>query len=82
MLSRRCTKFFSFLRLRTRSEYALSYHRLEKTRCAQLAAKGRFFVPVAGTFGLEDWREALDISLAGRAHGKLVLAPDKSAETA
>jgi NADPH:quinone reductase-like Zn-dependent oxidoreductase len=41
----------------------------------QLAAKGRFFIPVARTFALEDWREALDISLAGRARGKLVLLP-------
>ncbi|MNC74076.1 hypothetical protein D3C75_1253700 [compost metagenome] len=41
----------------------------------QLAAEGRFVIPVARTFALEDWREALDISLAGRAHGKLVLLP-------
>ncbi len=41
----------------------------------RLAAEGRFFIPVAGTFALEDWREALDISLAGRARGKLVLTP-------
>ncbi|WP_347555667.1 NADP-dependent oxidoreductase [Robbsia sp. KACC 23696] len=39
----------------------------------QLAAKGQFAIPVARTFALEDWREALDISLAGRARGKLVL---------
>lgn len=42
-------------------------------RFADLAAEGRFSVPIAGTFVLEDWREALDISLGGRAHGKLVL---------
>ncbi|HEX3995816.1 MAG TPA: zinc-binding dehydrogenase, partial [Acetobacteraceae bacterium] len=41
----------------------------------QLAAKGRFSIPVARTFALEDWREALAISLAGRARGKLVLVP-------
>ncbi|PCE23964.1 alcohol dehydrogenase [Paraburkholderia acidicola] len=41
----------------------------------RLAAEGRFFIPVARTFALEDWREALDISLAGHAHGKLVLVP-------
>jgi NADPH:quinone reductase-like Zn-dependent oxidoreductase len=40
---------------------------------AELAAEGRFSVPLARTFALEDWREALDISLSGRAHGKLVL---------
>ncbi len=43
---------------------------------AQLAAEGRFSVPVARTFGLEDWRTALDLSLNGRAHGKLLLLPD------
>ena len=42
---------------------------------AKLAAEGRFTVPVARTFPLEDWREALDLSLSGHAHGKLVLLP-------
>ena len=46
---------------------------------AQLAAQGRFTVPVARTFGLEDWREALDLSLNRRAHGKLVLLLDRAA---
>ncbi|MGS0896627.1 NADP-dependent oxidoreductase [Burkholderia stagnalis] len=41
----------------------------------RLAADGRFSIPVARTFALEDWREALDISLSGRARGKLVLVP-------
>ncbi|HEX5262928.1 MAG TPA: NADP-dependent oxidoreductase [Phenylobacterium sp.] len=40
---------------------------------AELAASRRFSIPVARTFALADWREALDISLRGRAHGKLVL---------
>jgi len=40
---------------------------------AQLAAEGRFTVPVAQTFALEDWRAALDIGLSGHAHGKLLL---------
>ena len=39
----------------------------------RLAAQGRFTVPVARTFTLEHWREALELSLSGRAHGKLVL---------
>ena len=39
----------------------------------RLAAEGRFSIPVAQTFALEDWRDALDISLAGRARGKLIL---------
>ena len=42
---------------------------------AKLAAEGRFTIPIARTFPLEDWREALDISQSGRAHGKLVLLP-------
>ena len=40
---------------------------------ARLAAEGRFTVPIGRTFALEEWREALDISLSGRARGKLVL---------
>jgi len=40
---------------------------------ARLAAEGRFTIPVARTFALEEWREALDLSLSGRAHGKLVI---------
>ncbi len=42
---------------------------------AQLAADGKFTVPIAGTFPLEDWRTALEISLSGQAHGKLLLLP-------
>lgn len=40
---------------------------------ARLAAEGRFTVPIARTFALGEWREALDLSLGGRAHGKLVI---------
>jgi len=42
---------------------------------ARLAAEGRFTVPIARTFALEAWRAALDVSLSGRAHGKLVILP-------
>ena len=42
---------------------------------AALAAEGRFEAPIARTFPLEQWREALEISLGGHAHGKLVLLP-------
>lgn len=42
---------------------------------AQLAADGKFTVPVAGTFPLQDWRAALEISLSGQARGKLLLLP-------
>jgi hypothetical protein len=47
---------------------------------AQLAADGRFAVPVAGTFPLAGWREALEISLTGHARGKLLLLPGAEAE--
>ena len=46
---------------------------------AQLAAEGRFTIPISGTFALEDWREALDLSLSKRARGKLVLLLDRVA---
>ena len=42
---------------------------------AQLAAEGRFTIPIARTFPLDDWREALDLSQSGHAGGKLVLLP-------
>jgi NADPH:quinone reductase-like Zn-dependent oxidoreductase len=42
---------------------------------ARLAAAGRFTVPVAGTFPLDQWRTALEISQAGHARGKLLLLP-------
>ena len=42
---------------------------------AKLAAEGKFTVPIAGTFPLEDWRSALEVSLSGHARGKLVLLP-------
>jgi NADPH:quinone reductase-like Zn-dependent oxidoreductase len=45
---------------------------------AQFAAEGRFSIPIARTFALEDWREALDLSLK-RAHGKLVVLLDRAA---
>ncbi|MGZ0202145.1 NADP-dependent oxidoreductase [Streptomyces sp. RM1] len=40
---------------------------------AKLAAEGRFSVPVARTFPLEDWRAAVELSQSGHARGKLVL---------
>lgn len=40
---------------------------------ARLAAEGRFSVPVARTFSLEDWRAATELSRSGRPRGKLVL---------
>jgi NADPH:quinone reductase-like Zn-dependent oxidoreductase len=46
---------------------------------AQLAAEGRFAIPIARTFALADWREALDLSQNKRAHGKLVLLLGRAA---
>ena len=42
---------------------------------AQLAAEGRFAVPVARTFSLEAWRPALELCRSGHAHGKLLILP-------
>ncbi len=46
---------------------------------AQLAAEGRFTVPVGSIFPLEGWRAAFERSHAGRAHGKLLLLPERTA---
>ena len=32
-------------------------------------------MPIARIFALEEWPEALDINLSGRARGKLVILP-------
>jgi NADPH:quinone reductase-like Zn-dependent oxidoreductase len=48
---------------------------------AQLAAEGRFKIPIARTFRLDDWREAMELSLRRRAHGKLMLLPAETADT-
>lgn len=39
---------------------------------ARLAAQGRVTVPVARTFALEEFQEALDLSASTRAGGKLL----------
>ncbi len=53
---------------------ALLSHRFEAfAEFAALAADGRFSVPIARAFPLEDWRAALEISLTGHARGKLLL---------
>ena len=52
-------------------EGAVSTHVLGEY--AALAAEGRFSIPVAGAFPLEDWRTAAELSLSGRARGKVVL---------
>lgn len=44
---------------------------------AQLAAEGRFTIPVSRSFTWDDWQDAVEISMAGRAHGKLLLIVDR-----
>ncbi|MGH3166703.1 MAG: zinc-binding dehydrogenase, partial [Trebonia sp.] len=48
---------------------------------AQLAAEGRFSVPVARTFPLADWETALKISQGHHARGKLLLVPGEADES-
>jgi NADPH:quinone reductase-like Zn-dependent oxidoreductase len=40
---------------------------------AELAAAGEFRLPVAQTYPLEAWRDAVKLSISGNPHGKLVL---------
>lgn len=40
---------------------------------ASLAAQGAFRLPVAKAYPFEKWREAVDLSLSGHPHGKVVL---------
>ncbi len=41
--------------------------------CAQLAAEGRFGIPVARRISLADWREAIELSQSQHPGGKIVL---------
>ncbi|MEJ0064530.1 MAG: zinc-binding dehydrogenase [Caulobacteraceae bacterium] len=69
------TDFASATQLGARHSFSKTIARREGVlgEYAKLAAEGRFRIPVARTFPLGDWREALDASLSGHAHGKLVL---------
>jgi NADPH:quinone reductase-like Zn-dependent oxidoreductase len=40
---------------------------------AQAAADGKFVIPISRAFPLERWREAMEISVSGKASGKLLL---------
>ncbi|BCJ28477.1 NADP-dependent oxidoreductase [Actinocatenispora sera] len=44
-------------------------------RYAALAADGEFTLPIARTFPLAEWRAAVELSMSGRPHGKVVLLP-------
>lgn len=41
----------------------------------RLAASGRFDVPISRSIPLDDWRTAMEVSLSGKARGKLLLIP-------
>ena len=43
---------------------------------AELAAAGRFTVPIAHTVPIADWRKAVELSQSGHARGKIVLLVD------
>jgi NADPH:quinone reductase-like Zn-dependent oxidoreductase len=53
----------------------LSYRFEAFPEFARRAADGTFTVPIAGVFPLADWRAAMELSLTGRARGKLLLRP-------
>ena len=42
---------------------------------ASLSAAGEFRIPIARTYPLSDWRDAVTLSMSGHPHGKVVLLP-------
>lgn len=46
----------------------------------RLAADGRFSIPIAGTFAVEQWQAAFNSSEGGQARGKLLLLPGGARE--
>ena len=49
-------------------------------KCAQLAAEGRFAIPLGRVVALDDWREAITASQSQRPGGKVVLQVDPAAK--
>lgn len=45
---------------------------------AARAAAGTFTIPIARTFPFDAWRSAMELSLTGQAHGKLVILTDET----
>jgi NADPH:quinone reductase-like Zn-dependent oxidoreductase len=43
---------------------------------ASLAADGAFRIPIARTYPLDEWRDAVKLSMSGHPHGKVVLLPE------
>lgn len=42
---------------------------------AALAAEGEFRIPIARTYPLAEWRDAVKLSISGHPHGKVILLP-------
>ena len=42
---------------------------------ASLTARGEFRIPIARTYPLPEWRDAVTLSMSGHPHGKVVLLP-------
>lgn len=42
---------------------------------AALAANGKFRIPIARTYPLTEWRDAVTLSMSGHPHGKVILHP-------
>jgi NADPH:quinone reductase-like Zn-dependent oxidoreductase len=42
---------------------------------AQRAAEGTYVVPIGRAFSLDDWRAAMELSLGGHPHGKVLIEP-------
>ncbi|BBB02065.1 putative alcohol dehydrogenase [Actinacidiphila reveromycinica] len=49
---------------------------------ASLAAEGAFRLPIAQSYPLSQWRDAMALSLSGHPHGKVVLLPALDGPTA
>ncbi|MGA5301931.1 NADP-dependent oxidoreductase [Nucisporomicrobium flavum] len=46
---------------------------------ASLAAEGAFHLPIVRAYPLEQWRDAVALSLSGNPHGKVMLVPGREA---
>ena len=49
---------------------------------AALAAQGAFRLPIAKSYPFEQWRDAVQLSLSGNPHGKVVLLPGRQEASA
>lgn len=49
---------------------------------AARAAQGAFRLPIAESYPFERWRDAVQLSLSGNPHGKVVLLPGRKEASA